>query len=227
MASRRTTTAGSRCRAHPRVSQPAPLSRYFCPSRPRRLPRRRGSARLKELTGASAPERSARSSSSSSPPATPEARAKARVLVVDDDAAMGDMLREALEDSGYDVEVAAGGRPAVARVRQGGIDLVVSDVKMPDLDGLDLLREIKAVEPSPHVITFTAFGSLATAIRAVKLGAFDYITKPFAIAQLLLSVDKALSARALRSEVARLRDAVARSYRLGNLIGRSAVMQEI
>ena len=109
--------------------------------------------------------------------------------MVDDDAAMGDMLREALEDSGYDVEVAAGGRPAVARVRQGGIDLVVSDVKMPDLDGLDLLREIKAVEPSPHVITITAFGSIDTAIRAVKLGAFDYITKPFEVDQLLLSVD--------------------------------------
>jgi len=154
-------------------------------------------------------------------------RAKARVLVVDDDAAMGDMLREALEDAGYDVEVAGGGRSAVARVRQGGVDLVVSDVKMPDLDGLDLLREIKAVEPSPHVITITAFGSIDTAIRAVKLGAFDYITKPFEVDQLLLSVGKALSERALRSEVARLRDEVERSYGFDNIIGRAPAMQEI
>ncbi len=132
-----------------------------------------------------------------------------------------------LEEDGYTVEVAAGGRAGVERVRQGGIDLVVSDVKMPDLDGLDMLREIKAVTPSPHVITITAFGSIDTAIRAVKLGAFDYITKPFDVDQLILSVDKALAERALRSEVARLRDEVQKSYRWGNIIGRSAAMQEM
>ncbi|HEY4187290.1 MAG TPA: sigma-54 dependent transcriptional regulator [Polyangia bacterium] len=160
-------------------------------------------------------------------PAPHGTRPRARVLVVEDDAAMSEMLREALDDGGYDVEVAGGGRAGVERIRQGGIDLVVSDVKMPDLDGLDLLREIKAVEPSPHVITITAFGSIDTAIRAVKLGAFDYITKPFEIDQLLLSVDKALSERALRSEVARLRDEVGRSYGFDNIIGRSPSMQEI
>jgi DNA-binding NtrC family response regulator len=147
--------------------------------------------------------------------------------VVEDDAAMRELLREALADAGYEVDVAAGGHAGVERIRQGGIDLVVSDVKMPDLDGLDMLREIKAVVPSPHVITITAFGSIDTAIRAVKLGAFDYITKPFEIDQLLLSVDKALSERALRSEVERLRGEVERSYGFHNIIGRSPSMQEI
>ena len=137
------------------------------------------------------------------------------------------MLREALEEDGYTVEAAGGGRAGVERVQQGGVDLVVSDVKMPDLDGLDMLREIKAVTPSPHVITITAFGSIDTAIRAVKLGAFDYITKPFDVDQLILSVQKALDERALRSEVARLRDEVQRSYRWGNIIGKSAAMQEM
>ncbi len=152
---------------------------------------------------------------------------RATILVVEDDAAMRAFLREVLEEEGYTVEAAAGGRTGVERVRQGGVDLVISDVKMPDLDGLDMLREIKAVTPSPHVITITAFGSIDTAIRAVKLGAFDYITKPFDVDQLNLSVQKALAERALRSEVARLRDEVQKSYRLGNLIGRSAAMQEI
>src|SRR3954466_12667065 len=152
---------------------------------------------------------------------------RATILVVEDDTAMRTFLREVLEEDGYSVEGGAGGRSGVERVRQGGIDLVVSDVKMPDLDGLDMLREIKAVEPSPHVITITAFGSIDTAIRAVKLGAFDYITKPFEIDQLLLSVDKALAERALRSEVARLREEVGRSYGFDNIIGRSPVMQEI
>jgi DNA-binding NtrC family response regulator len=152
---------------------------------------------------------------------------RASILIVEDDAAMREMLREALEDDGYAVETAVNGRAGVERVQKGGIDLVVSDVKMPEIDGLDMLREIKAVSPSPHVITITAFGSIDTAIRAVKLGAFDYITKPFDVDQLILSVQKALAERALRSEVARLRDEVQKSYRWGNIVGRSAVMQEV
>jgi DNA-binding NtrC family response regulator len=149
------------------------------------------------------------------------------ILVVDDDAAMRDYLREELEHEGFRVEGAASGRAGVERVKQGGIDLVVSDVKMPDLDGLDLLREVREVSPAPYVITITAFGSIDTAIRAVKLGAFDYITKPFEIEQLVLVIDKALSEQALRSEVARLREEVARSVRFENIIGRSRAMQEV
>jgi len=152
---------------------------------------------------------------------------RASILIVEDDAAMREMLREALEDDGYAVETAVNGRAGVERVQKGGIDLVVSDVKMPEIDGLDMLREIKAVSPSPYVITITAFGSIDTAIRAVKLGAFDYITKPFEVDQLILSVEKALAERELRSEVARLRDEVSRSYRFENMIGRSPAMQEV
>jgi DNA-binding NtrC family response regulator len=158
---------------------------------------------------------------------TPTAAARASILVVDDDAAMRDYLREELEHEGFRVDVAGSGRAGVERVKQGGIDLVVSDVKMPDLDGLDLLREVREVQPAPYVITITAFGSIDTAIRAVKLGAFDYITKPFEIEQLVLVIDKALSEQALRSEVARLREELARSVRFDNIIGRSRAMQEV
>src|SRR5205085_196358 len=140
---------------------------------------------------------------------------------------MREMLREALEEDGSAVDAVGGGRAGVERVKRGGVDLVISDVKMPDLDGLDMLREIKAVTPSPYVITITAFGSIDTAIRAVKLGAFDYITKPFEIDQLLLAVDKALAERELRSEVTRLREEVQRSYRFDNIIGKSTAMQEV
>jgi DNA-binding NtrC family response regulator len=159
------------------------------------------------------------------PGASPAARAV--ILVVDDDAAMRDYLREELEHESFRVEVAGSGRAGVERVKQGGIDLVVSDVKMPDLDGLDLLREVREVQPAPYVITITAFGSIDTAIRAVKLGAFDYVTKPFEIEQLVLVIDKALSEQSLRSEVARLREEVARSVRFENIIGRSRAMQEV
>jgi len=152
---------------------------------------------------------------------------RAVILIVDDDAAMRDYLRDELEHEGFRVATANGGRAGVERVKQGDIDLVVSDVKMPDLDGLDLLREVRAVDPSPYVITITAFGSIDTAIRAVKLGAYDYVTKPFEFDQLLLTIEKALGERELRAEVVKLRAEVARRDRLENLIGRSQAMQEI
>jgi two-component system response regulator AtoC len=154
-------------------------------------------------------------------------RSRTTILVVDDDADMREWVKEDLETEGFRVETESGGRSGVERVRRGGIDLVVSDVKMPDLDGLDLLREIREISPAPVVIIVTGFGSIDTAIRAVKLGAQDYITKPFNIDQLLISIDKALADRELRSEVARLRDEVSRRDRLENIIGRSAAMQEI
>src|SRR5262245_49816101 len=157
----------------------------------------------------------------------PAATPRAVILIVDDDAAMRDYLRDELEHEGFRVITADGGRTGVERVKQGGIDLVVSDVKMPDLDGLDLLREIRAVDPSPYVITITAFGSIDTAIRAVKLGAYDYVTKPFEFDQLLLTVEKALSERALRQEVARLGGEAEPTGALEDIIGRSAAMQEI
>src|SRR4029079_13536204 len=174
----------------------------------------------------SVPDAARGSDATDSGPVTASGRG-ATILIVEDDAAMRMMLREALEEDGYTVEAVGGGRAGIERVKQGGVDLVISDVKMPDLDGLDMLREIKAVTPSPHVITITAFGSIDTAIRAVKLGAFDYITKPFDVDQLILSVQKPLDERALRSELARLRDEVQRSYRWGNIIGKSAAMQEM
>lgn len=160
-------------------------------------------------------------------PAPSAPRAYTRILVVDDDADMLAWVKEDLENEGFIVETAQGGREGVERVRRGGIDLVVSDIKMPDLDGLDLLREVREITPTPFVIIVTGFGTIDTAIRAVKLGANDYITKPFKIDQLLISIDKALSERALRSEVQRLREEVARRDRLENIIGRSPAMQEI
>jgi DNA-binding NtrC family response regulator len=157
-------------------------------------------------------------------------RARASILVVEDDAAMRDLLVEELAETGFHVEAAAGGSSGVERVRQGGIDVVVSDLRMPDLDGFDLLRDIKAPDAlgtSPHVIVITAFGSIDTAIKAVKLGAYDYITKPFEIEALSLAIDKALAERGLRREIARLRKEVARPYTLENVVGKSAAMQEI
>jgi DNA-binding NtrC family response regulator len=154
-------------------------------------------------------------------------RARANILVVEDDGAMRDLLVEELGDAHFRVESAPGGRAGVERVKKGGIDVVVSDLRMPDLDGFDLLRDLKATEPSPHVIVISAFGSIPTALKAVELGAYDFLEKPFEIEALVLRVDKALAERGLRREVARLRREVARPYGLENIVGKSPAMQEI
>ncbi len=150
---------------------------------------------------------------------------------------MRELLQDTLADEGYQVETVAGGLSGVERVQRGGIDLVITDVRMPDLDGLDMLREIKSAVAQdegpgpaalpPHVIVITAFGSIDTAIKAVKLGAHDYITKPFTMDALLLAVEKALEERGLRQEVARLQKEVERPYRFDNIIGRSPQMHEV
>ena len=168
---------------------------------------------------------------------TKTGRGRYTLLVVEDDAAMRELLQDTLSEEGFVVETADGGRAGIARVRRGGVDLVVTDVRMPDLDGLDMLREIMGqsrgdgasgdVISPPHVIVITAFGSIDTAIKAVRLGAHDYITKPFNMEALVLAVDKALEERGLRQEVSRLQREVERPYRFDNLIGRSPQMQEV
>jgi len=155
------------------------------------------------------------------------ARRRFTVLVVEDDQAMRELLAESLIDDGFSVQTAGDGRTGIARVREGGIDLVISDVRMPDVDGLDLLREVRAGTPTPHVITITAFGSIETAKRAIKLGAYDYITKPFEIDKLLVVVRNALGERALQGEVETLKKAIGHTDRIGELLGKSGRMQEV
>ena len=149
------------------------------------------------------------------------------VLVVEDDRAMRELLVEALAEEGYTARGAGGGREGVRKVRAGGVDLVVTDIRMPDLDGLDMVREIRTLAAPPDVITVTAFGTIDTAIKAMKLGALDYITKPFEIDQLLMAVERALRDRRLRHEVARLREEVSDRYRFHNIIGRSPAMLQV
>jgi two-component system, NtrC family, response regulator AtoC len=134
---------------------------------------------------------------------------------------------ESLSEEGYRVLSASGGREGIRQIRAEPVDLVVTDLRMPDMNGLDMIREIQALPAPPDVITITAFGTIDTAIKAMKLGAFDYITKPFEIEQLQIAVDRALRDRELRSEVQRLRSEVADKYRFENIVGRSACMQEV
>jgi DNA-binding NtrC family response regulator len=154
-------------------------------------------------------------------------KSAARLLIVEDDDAMRDLLVEELHDAGYQVASAKSGRDGIAAAKQGNYDLVITDLRMPELDGFDLIRDIGAMPTPPHIVMITAFGSIETAIKAVKLGAYDYITKPFEIDELLLVAEKAIRDRQLQREVARLRREVHRQYQFENLIGKSEPMQEV
>ncbi len=164
---------------------------------------------------------------SSADPIETSSRQRARVLVVEDDDAMRDLLVEELSDAGYEILSAANGRAGVDVVLSTPVDLVVTDLRMPDLDGFDLIRDVKASQEAPHIIMITAFGSIETAIKAVKLGAFDYITKPFEFEELLLVIDKALNDRKLHRHIEHLQREVEGKYRFGNIVGESDAMQEV
>jgi DNA-binding NtrC family response regulator len=149
------------------------------------------------------------------------------ILVVEDDDAMRELLAEELGDAGYVVRSAPNASLGLDLARAETVDLVVTDLRMPEMDGFDLIRGVKALPAPPHVIMVTAFGSIETAIRAVKLGAYDYIIKPFEIDALLLAIDKALSERTLRQRVDRLQREVEDRFSWGNVIAKSDAMREV
>lgn len=151
----------------------------------------------------------------------------ARILAVDDDAVACQLLAEILSDEGYTVESAAGGQKAVAHLERGFYDLIITDLKMPGLDGLEVLRRYKEQSPETLVIIVTAFGSMESAIEAMKAGAFDYVSKPFREDEIKIVVRRALNQRRLRQENEQYRQAFARTYGLDQIVGHSRPMTEV
>jgi two-component system response regulator PilR (NtrC family) len=150
-----------------------------------------------------------------------------RVLVVDDERSMRELLAIVLKREGYDVLLAENGRMAVAAFERGGIDLLISDIKMPDMTGLEVLRAAKASDPALEAIMVTAFASQETAIEALRLGACDYLIKPFDVDELKVKVRDKLESRRLRRENVLLKRALGTSHRFHDIIGRSDAMLEV
>jgi len=149
------------------------------------------------------------------------------LLVVDDDAAMRQMLVSLFEDQGYAVGQAASANDAIEQVRELDFDAVLSDVRMPGKTGIEMVGELRDLRPRSPVILMTAFGSIDSAIDAMRAGAFDYITKPFEPETALIAVERALERRALEQENQRLRRAVDQTTSFGDLIGASPAMRDI
>jgi len=146
---------------------------------------------------------------------------KSRILVVDDEPGMREFLEIMLQKDNYLVETASDGAEAIQRIESDLFDLAVVDVQMPVMNGIEVLKRINEKSPETTVIMITAFASHETAIDAMKLGAYDYITKPFKIDEIKLVIKKALDKKRLERENSRLRKELETKYGFGNIIGRS------
>ena len=125
----------------------------------------------------------------------------AQILVVDDEARMADLIRRELEDNGHSVAVAGDGPSALDQLGESGFDLVVTDLKMPGMDGLDLLQVIRKEYPGTEVVLMTAYASAQTAVKAMKEGAYDYLTKPFEMDELLIMINRVTEMKRLEREI--------------------------
>jgi DNA-binding NtrC family response regulator len=149
-----------------------------------------------------------------------------RVLVVDDELSVRESLRLILKERTA-VSLAPSAEAALTLLEQQAFDVVLLDILMPGMDGLELLERLRALPAPPQVIMLTATKTVKTAVRAMKLGAFDYVTKPFDIDELLLLVERAAQSQALLREVTALRNEVGQRYGFENIIGRSAGMRAV
>jgi DNA-binding NtrC family response regulator len=150
-----------------------------------------------------------------------------RILVADDHDALRRGLSLALGTAGHDVEEAGNGNAAIEKLHENYFDVVVSDLKMGGSDGLDVLRTTKTLHPSTSVILMTAFGSVSTAVEAMKHGAFDYVQKPFEIEEMEVKVEKALELKRLRHELDYLRNEQQESYDFERIVGGSEALQKV
>ncbi|MBI3609050.1 MAG: sigma-54-dependent Fis family transcriptional regulator [Nitrospirae bacterium] len=148
-----------------------------------------------------------------------------RILIAEDKSSMRHMLRQVFEENGFDVVEASDGEEAVNRIREGSLDLVITDVKMPKADGMTVLKECRAALPRTPVIVMTAFGTIENAVETMRHGAFDYIVKPFSISEIELKAQRAFEQGRLVSENEYLKEAL--SHQVGHIVGHGEKMQHV
>jgi len=154
-------------------------------------------------------------------------KGKKSILVVDDDVAHRTMLRALLSGWGYEIREAESGEAAVEAVKDGPFDLILMDVRMIRMSGIEAMSGIKALNPSIPVIIMTAFASVETAVEALKKGAYDYLTKPLDFDELHLAIERAMDHLKLREENRLLRESLGARFDRRNLIARSAAMERL
>ncbi len=152
---------------------------------------------------------------------------KARILIVDDEAAMREALKDWLLEDGYEVGVATGGAEAIAMAREENWEVILLDLKMPGLDGLQTLRRLKEMDQEAEILMMTAYATVDTAVQAMKEGAFDYLVKPFDPEEVEMQIRKIIEHKELVLENILLRKKLEEKYQYDEIIGKSEPMQEI
>ncbi len=158
---------------------------------------------------------------------TPAAERPPRILVVDDERSMRELLAIVLRREGYDVLLAENGKSAIATLEREPVDILISDIKMPDLSGVDVLRAAKKIDQDILGIMITAFASTDTAVEAMRLGACDYLSKPFDVDLLRMKVREKIENRQLRQENVLLKRTLGLTHQFANIIGRSEAMLDV
>ncbi len=149
------------------------------------------------------------------------------IHVIDDEPIIHDVLSQLLISEGYDVEISSSGQEALEKHGAGDYDVVLLDLLMPGLDGIEVLKAIKKIDPLAVIIIITAYASIESAISAMKLGAYDYVQKPFKHEELLLTIQRAVEHRRLQDENIRLKDELTRKFGFDNIIGRGQPMSRV
>lgn len=150
-----------------------------------------------------------------------------RILIVDDEAGMQRLLSRVLEREGYAATPVGSAKEALELISADSYDLVVTDIQMPEMDGLELLREIKEFDPSLPIVVMTAYGTVENAVEALRNGAFDYLTKPFETDEVRLAVAKALEHKRLVAENRYLQQELDERYQFSGIVGNSPLMAEV
>jgi len=154
-------------------------------------------------------------------------RPRERILIVDDEKLIRMTLRSRLEKEGYEVEEADTGGAALSLLREEEPDLLLLDYRLPDMDGLEVLRQARQLRPDLPVLLMTAYASVESAVEAMKLGAYDYLDKPVRTEELMATIAKALETTRLRREIRQHRSEQQRLYGIGNIVGRSKPIEAV
>ena len=151
---------------------------------------------------------------------------KAAVLVVDDEFGVRESFKMVLKDT-YSVLLAATGKEAIELLTNNPVDLILLDILLPDIDGLNLLEKLKTIDPNTEIVMVTAVREIQSAVKAIKLGAYEYIIKPFVVEEVVNIINRALEKRSLVKELTYLRDELQRVQPFEKIIGEDGKMKEI
>lgn len=149
------------------------------------------------------------------------------IHLIDDEPIIHDVLGQLLSSEGYQVEISASGEEALTKFQEQKFDLILLDLLMPGMDGLEVLKQIKRMDPEVPVIIITAYASVESALTAMKMGAYDYIQKPFKNEELLMTISRALEHRRLQEENIRLQSELKKKFSFSNIIGKSQAMMNV